>query len=277
MAKAKATTPEATTEVAVHDEAWAKYQAEQEAKSGNRRPTPPGLRLNGKTGVFSRSEYNADSKETEFKDLEEKSFDGVILAVRYLARWKWRENAVFSIGTKEFKDFKNERIELIKRENVAGAVPVSKFYANYAEFKETVASVDKETGESKSPFDLLVSLYVLVNGEIIRFRGKGETRSAWFTYTQSVKSPKTVVTAIGASDLITERDGKAVPVPYYHATFTSKGDVPAELRGQVIEAANDLDTWFASFTQEQVKPVSAGPAHELIGDDEEIDVTQIPF
>ena len=70
---------------------WSQFVAEQEALSArNSRPSPDGLKLNGNTGKFSRSTFNKDKKEMEFKDFAPgeyagNSFEGVVLAVRFYA------------------------------------------------------------------------------------------------------------------------------------------------------------------------------------------------
>lgn len=295
MAKAKqeAAAETATVEevvskaVAVPDEAWAAFQAKAEASAArSSRPTPDGIRLNGNTGVFSRSKYNSETKETEFTDFEGSTFKGVVLAVRYFAKWKYKEHAKFDIRTREFSDFKTERIELVKRETVTGATPSSKFYDSYADFKDAVSIQDPESGDVKAPYDLWISVYALVAGDVIRLRAKGDSRGAWFDYQKTVKALPLVVTEFGVSDPIEmpARKGEEAKV-YYHVTFKSLGDVPAEDRAAVMAAVSDMDFWFASFKQSQATPV-ASPAQEAVPalaagrsdtEEDEIKIEDIPF
>jgi hypothetical protein len=269
---------EQTTEVAVQDEAWLAFQKEQEALTArSSRPSIDGLRLNGNTGTISRSHYDPDAKETTFADLEYKEFDAVVLSVKYLAKWKWREDAQYNIATREFSDFKTERIEMIKRETVAGAEAVSKYFDNYGAFKESVSMTDPETGEVKSPFDFWVSIYMLVDGEVLRLRFKGDSRTKWFDYAKTVRVLPTVVTKVGVSAPVEmpARKGE-LPKTYYHLTFTNGGAVPTEIQGNVIEHSKALKVWMDSFktTKAVEEPVKAIDAPS---DDEPVDVSSIPF
>lgn len=273
MAKAKQA--EETTEVAVTSDAWAAFTKEQEALNArSSRPSIDGLRLNGNTGKLSRSHYDAEKKETTFIDLEHQEFDAIVLSVKFLAKWKFKEQAQFNIVTREFSDFKTERIEMIKRETVQGAESVSKFYENYGAFKEAVSMTDPETGEVKAPFDFWVSLYCLVDGEVLRLRFKGDSRTKWFDYAKTVRVLPTVVTKVGVSAPVEmpARPGE-IPKTYYHLTFVNGGAVAPEFQTAVITASKDLKTWMDSFKN---LPAPA-PVVSLMEGETEVKVEDIPF
>lgn len=236
-------------DVATIDEQWAAFEkAQEDAKATSSRPTIDGLRLNGNTGIFSRSHFDLGTKEVTYTDLAEKTIRAVVLDVKFLAKWKYKKDAQYTVVTREFADFRKDPIELIKRENAAGAESTSTFFDNYGAFKEAKMMTDSETGEVRSPFDLWVSLYLLVDGEVLRLRFKGDSRSKWFDYSNTVRVTTSVVTEIGVSDPIEmpARDGEEAKV-YYHLTFKNAGAVPPEERGQVMTAWGDLKMWMESF------------------------------
>jgi hypothetical protein len=274
------TKSETTKEVAAPNPAWDAYQKRALAVTArSSRPNIKGLRLNGNTGDFSASSYDAEKKETVYEEFakEDKKFPGVILAVRYFAKWKFKENAPFTVLSREFADFRHDPITLLKIDNInKGNKPEEKVYDNYAAFKDAFVKVDDMDGSTKSPFDLWVSLYVFVAGDLIRYRFKGASRAAWFDFTKDVPDYPLHLVEFGVSEPIEmpAKEGED-PKVYYAATFADLGGVPADHQNGVIEASSALHTWFGSFTQtEQVSTVAALGAGE---DTEVVALEDIPF
>lgn len=268
-------------ELAVKTE-WDRFREEQENRAmKSSRPTPDGVKLNGNTGKFSRSKWNKDAKKTEFFDME--PFEGVVLAVRFFVKWKFNSNAKYDIRSKEFSEFRDEPIELLKIDLTnRGNEPTTKTYADYADMKAQNALPDPMTGAVKSPFDLFVSLYVLTGGEVVRYRFKGDTRSAWFDFQGLYRTLPVIVTKFGVSEpkAMPARPGEEAKV-YYSGTFEYSRDVDGTLCDEVMRAMKDMETWFAFWKKEspaapvklEAGYVAALPAPE----DDEIRVEDIPF
>lgn len=254
-------------EIATVD-SWEAYQRLQEtAFAKDSYPTPPAVKFKGDTGVYYRSKLN-ESGEWEREELG-REFRGVVLAVRWFARWKYKENAPFDIRTREFSDFQRERIELLKIDNANRSSEAEvKAFDNYRAFKQNYTKKDDEMGTETVPFDLYGSLYVLKDGEVVRYRFKGTTRSNWFDYMKATSNPAGVVTLFGCSEAQDKPTGKGKEGEsdvYYSGTFTDLGEIPQEDRPKVMAAARDLFAWFRAWEEkrDEARPVEAVSAPDM--------------
>ncbi|MCK9598064.1 MAG: hypothetical protein M0R37_12045 [Bacteroidales bacterium] len=257
-------------------DAWEQMIAAQEAEAGPSMPTPATLKLHGNLGQFNV--IRRVEKESQFSKVIGDSLKVVILAVRYLAKWKYEEKAPVSVMTREFADF-NDPVTLLTIDNLNRDNEASeRVYRSYADFKADVVTTDKITQKVKSPFDLYVSLYVLVPahrevltdkegkevGEafevpssVMRLRVKGDGRSNFFD-AKLPRAVSSVVVEVGAEKKESpqkDKDGKALT--YFAATFEVVGDVPTDKRSVVLSAMGDLKAWMGFY---EAKRSGAAPA-----------------
>ncbi len=286
------------TSLVVTDQEWETYQKSQSLMVPNRAPSPCGIKFHGDSGKYSLSYFDQGSKETKFQDIE--PWHGVIVAVRWFAKWKFKENSPFDVRTREFSIFRGEPINLLKiNKGNRDEVPTEKVYSDYGDFKAKLGMTDEITGQTKYPFDLFCSAYVYapdlknpVEGKIVRYRFGGTTRSNFFDYMKTGVSG--VVTSFGVSEkqLMPTKGPNGEDRFYYTGTF--KGSpVPPEMRRGVMDATKELNNWFASWNQQKEvqtvnEPVAELPTKTFDKDSEEfvpppypkeesVDVSDIPF
>jgi len=278
-------------EIAITDDEWKAFEQAETAKfTVNSFPTPPAMKFHGDRGIYSIGCRNKETKEFEFTDIG-KEWQGVVLAVRWFVRWKHDPNSTLDVRTKEFQNFTDERITLLKidKQNRGGEAP-SKDYQDYQAFKQSFVKEDEITGKKSSPYDLHFSLYILRGDTVVRYRGKGLTRSGWFDYSKEVLAPTTVLTQFGCSEKIEldqvdpETGEKKF---YYTGTFASVDPAPAEMRAAVMRSSKELHAWFASYEQSQeaiepMTPIAAPEVAQIAEPDDELPpidcpTSEIPF
>lgn len=170
-------------------------RAAEERTTGPSFPMPR-LRHNGETGKWSIREIEEGDKlsaETkDFTDVNESGkWGGVVVRVAWLAQSKYKEGVPYQKKTREFTDFKNERIELLKQTfGEKGKTETVRTYANYAEFKDGTAYKDDEGNVTGSAYDLKVVLYVYhkARKQVIKLICGGSARSEWFEYMRNKPS-----------------------------------------------------------------------------------------
>jgi len=238
----------------VNPAGWEQFEQRQKMQyATDRIPQPNSIKFNGSTGLFSVSHYDEEKKERVSNDLGGQ-FEGVILAVRYFIRWKYQDNAPFDIRSREFSLFKDEQIELLKYDNAnRGAEPSVKHFMDYDHFKSVYGQKDIETDKVKMPHDLWVSLYILVDGKIERFRFCGTSRGSWFDYKNSGVLLSLVVTLFKGSEPIQSNilDENGQPKCYHSVQFINQGDIPVEMRQGVVTASTDLDIWMRAWEEKR--------------------------
>lgn len=231
------------------DLAWQKYVQAQQELTPTRAPRPCGIKFHGDTGKYSLSYYDPKIKETAFQDIPS-PWTGVVIAVRYLVRWKYDEKSRYDIVSREFMSFRHEPITVMKidRETRDGEFQETR-YADYADLKAKLAMPIPMTEEVRYPFDLVASVYVfspdLTNPQgarVFRYRFAGTTRNAFFDYMRAGVSD--CLTTFGASepqDMPTKaQDGKKKI--YYTGTFV-RGEIPKTMRMDIIKAHEELSLW----------------------------------
>jgi hypothetical protein len=246
----------AQTAITTRDMEWEAYLNKQANLSTSRTPSPCGIKFHGDKGTYSLSYFDAASKETKFQDVKV-GWSGVILAVRWFAKWKYDPNASQEIKTREFSMFRDEPISLLtidkqNRQNV----PTEENYFDYSAFKAAYAMPVPKTDKIKYPFDLFASVYVYapdvenpVGAKVLRYRFSGTTRSAFFDYMKTCGLTG-VLTTFGTSEPQLKptkgQDGK--DEVYYIGSFSSS-EVPTEMRKGVMQASDELNKWFQSWKQ----------------------------
>ena len=249
--------------------------------------SPKMLRLDGNTGEYVIKHWNNEAKQSEDKPFAT-PFLGTVILYKYFVQWKYKTTPEgIKIMSREFSSVKDEKLELLKIDyNKQNKTEVMGVYDSYGAFKEAVKTVDPITKKEAFPFDFWVTLYVYVHelGEVVRFKFKGSTRSAWFDYNSGyrldmadVEDICQVTTEFGTlkeekpkSSTQEEADS------YYSGTFkTVRVNSEIEML-EIMKSARYLAAWIASFNKE-----SSHEEEIVIQKEEpqvhEIDVSQIPF
>ena len=222
--------------------------------------SPKKLRLNGKTGKYEMSRKDGN----EWVNDEHKTpWQGVVLAHRYLCQWKFDPTSSVRVFTKEFSDFDNP-ITLLK---VEGDMKKELHYPDYATFKDTFVKADPATGKSKSPFDFMLSLYVLDLSldEVVQFRFKGQSRSNWFDFIlpQEYGHRLKCIMDFGVDEYdspMKNKDGEIEK--YYAATFKPCGPVEGELAEKVMRSHKGLVEWLQGWERKNME-LSAPEAKKI--------------
>lgn len=266
-------------------------------------PAPKVIRLDGNAGTFSAMVWNNDKKEMEFPafgDDGNKEFMGTILFVRYFAQWKWKDGARFKVRTREFSTF-TEPVELLKidKEN-KDSEPEIKTFPNYNAFKKAYVKLDDVTGEPlPSAFDFWSSLYIYVPSinEVVNYRFKGDTRTAFFDFMNSYKndSIRHFVEAKTAFRRVEKtmpaKEGQE-PKKYFAGTFHIVGTNSDTEMETIMSAFNGVKAWMNQFSggvdedskpqdlqAEITKPNTMAQLSDagLIHPEDEINLDTIPF
>lgn len=173
-------------------------QARIDARAASQRTTGPSLpmprlRHNGETGEWLVKEVegskNAEAA-TPFKT-DGGKWSGAVLRVAYMSQTKYKKDAPSQKMTREFTDFRNEPIELLKRTfGESGRTESVKVFQNYQEFKAAGMLKDEDGNDAGSAYDLKVCLYVWHFGrkQVIKLVCGGSARSEWFEYTRGKAS-----------------------------------------------------------------------------------------
>lgn len=249
------------------------------------RPRPKSVRLNGQTGKWECRTWNAEKKEMESVAYGENGvWNGSILLVKWFAKWKFNDKAKSTYRTREFGTF-DDGVELLEIDYTKGEdATVSKgLYPDYKTFKAEYVVKDKLTGKETSPFDLWFSIYVmdLSNGEVVNFRGKGQTRSNLWDYLAAYKKQQPSARAmveVGTSFGIErhEMPGDASK-EYYAATLKASRLLTDTELLQSKDCVTGLVAWMKSFeTVDEDAPVIMEPTVTPLKDDN-ISLDQIPF
>lgn len=233
------------------DRAWQTYVGSRRELAPARAPRPCGIRFHGDTGKYSLSYFDAQARETAFVN-DIGLPHGVILAVRWLCKWKFDPNGHYDILTREFEAFKSEPIELLKidRNAARDAEFQTTRYEDYQAFKLAMGMKDPITGDVKYPFDLTASIYLFApqlenpqGAKVFRYRFAGSTRSAFFDYLKGGVAE--YVTVLGVSDpqeMATKDEKTGEAKTFYTGTFT-RMEVPPEMRRGVMDAYKEIRQW----------------------------------
>jgi len=277
--------------------AYLDYMEKKEATIQGGKPLPKYVRLDGNTGVYTIKKYDSSTKESSNENfLDGTGFDGVILTVRFFCKWKFDEGAKVNFRTREFQNWDHESIELLKIDytNKDSNKETVATYEDYRAFKAKHTKTDELTGKTSSPYDVFVSLYVYVPqlDEVINYRFKGDTRSAWFDYQNNWKLGNErhisqVLTHFGVSDkkeLATKNAETGKPNFYFAGTFLSIRKNSDSEMVKVMHFVSELMAWIRSFDNsissedETVgATVMVDSLNYLAPPTDEIDLSQIPF
>ena len=180
----------------------------------------PRLRHNGETGEWLVREVDGDKNAEEVSVFEREGmvekdlpgekgatrkgmvggvWSGVILRVAWMSQSKYKEGSSFQKMTREFTDFKNEPIELMKRVfGPAGKTESLRIYPNYQAFKTASMVKDEEGNELGSAYDLKAVLYVyhFTRKQVIKLVVGGSARSEWFEYARNKPSGDDGITSL---------------------------------------------------------------------------------
>jgi len=291
----------------------------------------PSLKHNGKTGewmireivdgklsdtptVFERSgmveaQVTDDNGKTR-KGMVGGSWEGVVLRVAFKATTKWKPDATFQKMTREFTNFKEEPIELLKQVfGPAGQTTTIKTVANYQEFKKYGMLKDSDGNDIKSEFDLKVVLYVydMKRKEVLKIVAGGNARSEWFEYRNSKKSPAadgffsipqavshpgTQLFQVKTKFNSTQQKSKQ-GLPYSNLAFSTSSVLTENELIEVFPVIDRLDAWVKGWADVHAKskeklmdqaPVNTAPmpksaaatiSEHAKGDD--IDLSDCPF
>lgn len=193
----------------------------------------PRVRHNGEKGSWMVREVGPDDKlepeEKEFPDISaDGKWGGVILRVAFFAQSKYKPDVPFRKMTREFTDFKNERIELLKQTfGEKGRTETLRSFANYDDFKAQTIPKDEEGNLLASPYELRVALYVwnFKRKQVIRFAVGGSGRTEWFEYGRNKPSGEANILSIPWR--MTFPDAKLLQeiktIVSTHSTKTDKG------------------------------------------------------
>jgi hypothetical protein len=257
-------------------------------------PRPAEIKLDGNTGKYSIRSYNQETKEYTEKDfgtqgIDSMIFDGSILLVKWFAQWKYKPETKLIIRTKEFLNFNDSEIELLKidleEKDKAKKTTVHDKFNSYGEFKSKYQKVDEITGAVSSPFDLWASIFLFsfAENKIVNYKFKGITRSNFFDYLKDYKNlegnqPRVMAEAKTQFGTVSadKPDGSG---KYFSGSFKTIGLNSKEEMQVIVQAFNDLVNWMNSFKNVEKVEVET----ELIGNqieeiaNDEIKLSDIPF
>lgn len=151
----------------------------------------PRLTHNGETGEWFVREVEGDKlaeEKTAFVREDGGKWSGIVLRVAWMSQSKYKENSPFQKMTREFTDFKDEPIELMKRTfGPDGRTESVKTYPNYQAFKAASIPKDEDGNPGVSAYDLKVCLYIYHLGrkQVLRLVVGGSGRSEWFEYARN--------------------------------------------------------------------------------------------
>lgn len=250
-------------------------------RPGVRMPRPPTIRLNGKTGEYEVSEYDAATKTSTKKTLAN-AFVGTILFVRSQVTWKFQEGSEVFVRSDEF-DSSQDTVTLWK---FTKGHKEALFRGTYSEIKEKYVQIDPATGQEKYPFDYRVVLYLDHQDQVYRMDMKGTSRGNWFDFMESRrKAPE----HLAELEIIfgTREDAMKSGTKYFSSTFTVKG--ASALGTRALDKIRELKEFFNLFVEAEHKepehvdaqkgiPESIAWAQNTSADpNAEIRVEDIPF
>lgn len=263
------------TQALTNNEEWNAFSKQKEQESARTSfPSLPIVKLNGKEGVFKIRRHDSASKEWTEDAETPRAFSGVMLAVRYSSKSRYKENATVRLFSREFSDFQNEPVTLYRKEGTQDAVP--KTFDSYHAMKEATAMVNQMTGEKTYPLELLAHAYVLMLSpkmEVVKVELKGASRSAFFD------APDFGVDVVEFG--VSEPQSTPAGEEYYFTTFANGGPVPVDVRGQVMQADRDLKTWLAvrdgANGTGRAEDVRSAPVAIEAPDESGVSLESIPF
>lgn len=255
--------------------------AENRNGSGPSFPMPR-LRHNGETGKWSIREVEGDKladETTDFKELDNNRWEGVILRTAYMSQTKYKPNSPFTKKTREFTDFKNEPIEVLKQtfgEN--GKTESVKVFPDYQSFKAGTAMKDEDGNDMGSTFELKVVVYVyhLKRKEVIKFVFGGSARSEWFEYTRKKRSGDEGVISSPwclhqpSAQLLEQIKTIFISTPaktekgleYHRVSFLASDLLKEKDLKEVFEVQDKVNEWVKAWEK-----VNAKPEHETVYSD----------
>jgi len=248
-------------------------QARLDAKAAQQRVGGPSfpmprLRHNGETGEWMvrevDGERNAD-EATKFETDKDGSWSGIVVAVAFMAQTKYKKDAVAQKMTREFTNFKNEPIELLKRTfGPEGKTEFLRTFPTYQDFKAASVLKDEEGNPSGSAYDLKVCLYVyhLERKQVVKLVVGGSGRTEWFAYDKmrrgaseegTISTPwrmgvpgarllEEVVTRFTTSKEKTDKG-----LEYHRLSFDATGYCPADRMAEVLDVADKIAAWSAEW------------------------------
>lgn len=253
-------------------EAFINFMANAQNPGGNSSVGPKIVRLDGNTGLFTTRRYDAEKKEMvvePFGDNGQKTFTGTILLIQWFAKWKYNSTPDhISVRTREFSDFKYDRIKLLKIDynKPKEEQTVETEYDSYQTFKKEHEIKDTMSDKATSRFDLWGSVYIYVPSidQIVSYRFKGDTRSAFFDYLNDYKNVEgderearttvQVKTLFGSVTREMPKSSNNESKTYYAGTFKSVAFNTDEELKKVQAATIGLAQWRKSFEKKEELP-----------------------
>lgn len=242
---------------------------------GKRLPYIPVIKINNKTtkdedGTIhpAKEGFIITTRDEETKEYVTeyyaKTLSAVILKVRYSINSKYKNDITYY--SDEF-DFFSQVIKVYgkAREVIAEGT--------YKELKKTFKTGLNSQGGIKTSFDLNIILYIHVDEDVFRLKIKGDSRSKFFEYQNSLE--KLYAGFKTSFNLTFNNDGE---INYWYINFEKGEDLDL---AKELEVQKEIQKYF-DVTDE----VKAGkPKEEIIESeiieeepkDEGLDVSQIPF
>lgn len=247
-------------------------------------PQPPVMNLKGNVGTYEISTWNKETKEKTVMPWPSK-WKGSVLAVRYYSQLEYDADRTFNLRTREFSDFKEEPIELLRISK--GETKVEKTYSSYQEFKLATTKTDEMTGKVSSSFQFFVALYILAADEtepkVVKFTFKGDSRSNWFDFNKSYRTDEFPAKALCQAiiEFSSEEKKMTSGTSYYAATFKTVGLADGAWAEAVMHNTMDLMVWMNAWKTINKEPERQVPIEELatiqIEEEPEIKIEEIPF
>lgn len=233
----------------------------------------PRVQHNGETGEWVVREVDT-KPDAKFENVEEKTvfettdgaWTGVVLRVAFMSQTKYKEGASFNKFTREFTDWKNEPIELLKKTfGPEGKTETLKTFKSYGDFKLGTLLKDEDGNPAGSAFDLKVCLYVyhLQRKQVVKLVVGGSTRSEWFGFNAfkpldpeeekkllsrpwKVQYPNELLEQLMVEFRSTEaKTDKGME--YHRLSFHTDGFVPSEVMGDVLDMSDKVAAWVESW------------------------------
>jgi len=217
---------------------------------------------------------NKETKEYEQK-FYSKELSAVILKARYQIRSKF--NVIPPYFSEEFDNWD----QIIKVYNRQSRSIIGE--GTYSELKELFKTTDRDlVGRFRKSFELLLVLYLDIDGEILRFKSKMSSYNNWFDYKNTFAENDTYVAYKTNFVLKYAREGK---IEFWYVAF-EKGEMidlgkEIELQKELQMALNVTDKLrvpVKTYTPEIVDDESSqGNFYEEEKKSDNFNTSQIPF
>lgn len=243
-----------------------------------------------KMGKFFARMYDEDLKTYAKEEVEfgQGLFSGIILDVAYRAQWKYNENATAEYRTREFHDWKNEPIELLKitrgengKTESVGTFPNTEVFKTH--FRPVIMGV-----AAASPFDwhALVYIYHPATQKIVKYDVKGtglfgkkndkgrQEGGLWEYLNESRKAHPDVILKQILTKFGVEKEETEGVLTGYVATFEHGGIVESSVFESVVKNAKLLTEWQNQWKKQVKEDTSQPSMDEMPTIDAEADLKQ---